>query len=384
MKMPAFFRKRKGKILLGVIVFLIALRIALPYILLHYANKTLSEMKGYYGHVNDIDVALLRGAYVLDSFYLNKVDDRTNRQAEFISSRMVDLSLEWRALFKGKLVGELIFEEPSLRFTENVVELDDVAKDTSDFRELLNDFMPVSVNRCEIRKGRIRYINNTRTPNLDMSVTNLNGAALNLRNIYSPDQDLPASIDVTGDVYEGKMTFGMKLNPLAKQPVFDLNTKVEQVNLVKLNDLFTAYGGFDVNRGNFNMYVEAATKESQFTGYVKPIIHDLDVVEWKGQDKEDNFFQKLWESAVGVVGEVLENQKEDQLATKINFRGTIDKPKSNILQAVVVVLQNAFVKALRPSIDNQINLSKLAKKDKDDKGGFLKQLFGSDKEKEEN
>jgi len=63
MNIPKFFKTGKAKILLGVIVLLIALRIALPYILLHCANKTLAEVNGYYGQVNDIDVALYLGAY---------------------------------------------------------------------------------------------------------------------------------------------------------------------------------------------------------------------------------------------------------------------------------------------------------------------------------
>ena len=49
--------KRWLKILLGVLIVLVAFRLALPYIVLRYANKTLAEMDGYYGHVEDIDIA---------------------------------------------------------------------------------------------------------------------------------------------------------------------------------------------------------------------------------------------------------------------------------------------------------------------------------------
>ncbi len=391
MAIPAFFKTKKGKIFVAIIILLVALRIALPYILLHYANKTLASMDGYYGHVNDIDVALLRGAYTLDSFYLNKVDDQSTSRTEFMSAEMVDLSLEWEALFKGELVGELVFEQPALRFTENQVELKDVANDTSDFRQLLRDFMPIEVNRCEIRDGSLRYIDGTASSKVDVAITQLNGAALNLRNAYSSKELLPASIEVTGNVYEGNMSFSMKLNPLARQPAFDLNATLERTDLTKLNDVFKAYGGFDVNKGEFNMYAEAATKDGKFKGYVKPIVHGLDVVAWKGQDKRDNFFQKIWETVVGSTAELLENQKKDQLATKINFTGTIENPKANIWQSLVTVLQNAFVHALRPSIDNQISLGKLskgkvaksrvAKVKVEKKKGFLKSLFSRDKKK---
>jgi len=59
-------KKKNLWIVLGsFILLLIAIRIALPYILLRVVNKQLSGIKGYYGHVNDIDVALYRGAYTL-------------------------------------------------------------------------------------------------------------------------------------------------------------------------------------------------------------------------------------------------------------------------------------------------------------------------------
>lgn len=381
MHIPKFLKTKKAKILLGLVALLVALRIALPYLLLHYANKTLAEMDGYYGHVKNIDVALYRGAYTLDSFYLNKVDDKTRDQTDFMSAQTVDLSLEWKALLKGKLVGELIFDHPALRFTENVVELKDVAKDTSDFRQLLKDFMPIEINRCEIHRGSLRYVDNTGSPDIDLIITNLNGEALNLRNAYSSKETLPASIDVTGDVLEGNLKFAMKLNPLAKQAAFDLNAKIERTNLVNLNDLFMAYGNFDVNKGEFNMYVEAATKDGKFAGYVKPIIQGLDVVDWKGQDRDDNFFHKIWESIVGGAAELLHNQKKDQLATKINFEGTLEHPQTNSVEIVLIVLQNAFIKALQPAIEDQINLNKLAKSIVKQKKGGLKSLFKSGKKK---
>lgn len=372
MAIPAFFKTKKGKILLVCIAILVVLRIALPFILLHFANKTLADVNGYYGHVNDIDVSLFRGAYTLDSFYLNKLDDQTDRQTEFMSARVVDLSLEWKALLKGRLVGELVFEQPALCFTENRVELKDVTKDTSDFRQLLNDFMPIEVNRCEFRDGSLRYVDKTASSTVDVAITHLNAEALNLRNAYSSEEVLPASIEAAGDVYAGSMDFSMKLNPLAKQPAFDLNTTVEHASLVQMNDVFQSYGGFDVNKGEFNMYAEAVTKDGKFTGYVKPFIQGIDVVDWKGQDKKDRFFQKIWETVVGGAAELLENQKKDQLATKINFKGTIDDPQTNIFQIVVIILQNAFVKALSPAIDNQINLSKLTKEKKERRKGLFK------------
>jgi hypothetical protein len=71
------------KITLIVIIVLIGVRLILPYVILHFANKNLASLPGYYGHIEDIDLALIRGAYRIDSIYINKLDTITKKQTKF-------------------------------------------------------------------------------------------------------------------------------------------------------------------------------------------------------------------------------------------------------------------------------------------------------------
>ena len=160
--------KKKYKIILIIIGVLIIFRLFLPTIVLHYANKSLETMPGYFGHINDIDIALLRGAYVINTFYLNKVDSVTFDQTPFLSAKKLDLSVEWRALFKGRLVGELQVHTPKLIFTKDKAELSDVQKDTTDFRVLLDKFMPLNINTFEIHNGELKYKDNSSKPVVDV------------------------------------------------------------------------------------------------------------------------------------------------------------------------------------------------------------------------
>ena len=75
--------EKKYKIIIGVTVLLITIRIILPYVVLHYANKTPAEMNGYYGHIEDIDLSLYRGAYIIQDIYLNKVDSVSKSKLRF-------------------------------------------------------------------------------------------------------------------------------------------------------------------------------------------------------------------------------------------------------------------------------------------------------------
>jgi hypothetical protein len=377
-------RSRKGrtlKILIIIAVLIVAVRLILPYAVLKYTNNALAAMPGYAGHIKDIDLALIRGAYKIDSIYLNKKDSASGEETPFFGARTIDLSVEWRSLLKGEIVGEIDLLEPTLIFTKDKVEPDEVKKDSSSFTDLLQDLMPLKVNRFTVRNGNIQYIDEYSSPKVDVSLTNTNIVATNLRNAYDSSAVLPATIIADANLYDGTLDFNMKLNPMAETPTFDLNAELKNTNLVKLNDFFEAYANVDISKGTLGLYTEIAAKDGRFNGYVKPLLHDVSVV--GKEDRDDSFFQKLWEGFVGTAGQVIENIKKEQVATKIPFQGEIEDPKANIWYTITSVLQNAFVRAIQPSIDHEINLATVDDGEPEKKG-FLEKIFGKkdDKKKE--
>ena len=125
------------------------------------------------------------------------------------------------------------------------------------------------------------------------------------------------------------------------------------------------------------MYAEAAANEGKFTGYVKPIIKDLDVLGM--EDRGDNIFRKMWEGFVGGIGQVFKNQDKDQVATKVSFQGEFDQPNTDVWSAVINILRNAFIQAIQPAIDNEINISVVAVEEKEPT--FLQKVFGKKEKK---
>jgi hypothetical protein len=399
-----FFKRRGIKILLIIVVLLIGIRLALPYIVLKQVNKTLSNLPGYFGHVQDIDLAIYRGAYQIKNIYLHKIDTLTNEESEFFDARLIDLSVHWGALLEGKIVGELSLDDPRLKFTKDKVEPKQVAEDTTTFRQLLDNFMPLRVNRFDLRNGVIQYEDFTSNPKVNIQMDNTRIVAENLTTERSAEL-MPSTVTVESNIYGGKLDIHMKLDPLAEEPTFDMNTNLTNTNLPEMNDFFKAYGKFDVNKGNFGLYAEVAGKDGKFIGYVKPLIKDLDVL--GHEDRKDNILQKVWEAVVGGAGQLLRNQKHDQVATKVPLEGSFKNTKADIWTAIWLVLKNAFIQALQPSIDQEINIASVnevelkedgTKKDGDEKDGegkdgekkekkgFLKKIFNKrdeDRKKEE-
>jgi hypothetical protein len=369
--------KKTRVILLILLIVLVAFRILLPYIVLKYVNNKLANLSEYYGNVEEIDIALLRGAYIIKDIELVKIDKNGEKKdtIPFFKSPEIDLSVEWRAIFKGKIVGELYVEHPVLNFVKGKYKDENVKNDTADFRQLVSDLMPLTINHFEISDGQIHYIDlNAKKIKIDVALKELNIVATNLSNVNDSAKLLPARLMADGGAYEGRFKMTVDFDALNKVPTFDMNAELTNINMVLLNDVLREYGNFDVKKGNFGLYTEFAAKEGEFGGYVKPVIKDLDVVQWNKE--EGDFKQILWETIVGSATEIFQNQKKDELATKVPINGKFDNPEVNIWKAISYVLRNAFVQALKPAIDSTINIHKL---EEDKKKTVLEKIFGGKK-----
>lgn len=376
-------KRRKLFRIIGLIVgLLIILRLVLPYIVLHFVNNRLEHISGYYGHVKDINISLFRGAYLVKNIYIDVVDTSSQKQTPFFASESVDVSIEWKSLFKGQIVSELVFVNTLLRFTEDAAEPNQLKNDSNDFRLMLKTFTPIKVNNVEVFGGKIQFIDNSVTPAVDIFLDNAHVMASNLSNVEDTTL-LPASITATADVYEGKMNFNMRINALSIVPTYDVNVEIKNANLVKLNTFFKAYADFDVNKGNLDLFLEIAAKDRKYIGYVKPVIRDLDVV--GPEDRKDSLLRKLWEGLIGVAGDILENPKADQVAAKIPLAGAFDDQTIGVWYAVMSTIRNGFIQAIYPVLDQQvsINLVQAVDAKKGNKGGLFNKVFGPPAAKEE-
>jgi hypothetical protein len=359
-------------VILGIIILI---RLALPYVVLHFANKRLAKLDGYTGHIRDIDIALYRGAYVIKDIYIDKVSDEQKERTPFFRSQRIDLSVQWKALFEKKIVGEVEFEYPVVEYTLNKTVGKKAEKDTTDFIELVKDFMPLKINRFAVMKGEIHYVDPFSNPRVDVPLTSVNMEGKGLTNEPVAGNLLPADITMNGMLYDGSIRLNVKLDPLTKVPTFDLNGELSRTNLVYLNPFFKAYANFDLKKGYMSMYTEFAAKQNGFKGYVKPLVSDLDIVQFNKE--EGSVLQIGWEAFVGSVAEIFQNQPKDQLGSKVPVEGRFTSPDVRVFQAILSVLKNAFIEALKPSIDYSINITNVEPPKKEKK---LRKLFGKKEE----
>ncbi|HEY4289815.1 MAG TPA: hypothetical protein VGN00_22095 [Puia sp.] len=192
-----FTKKRKiVYVILGsVLVLLFAFRIALPYILLRYVNRQLTQIKGYTGHVEDIDVALIRGAYTIKSIRLDKTDGKV--PVPFFSARTIDLSVEWGALLHGSVKAKIKVQHPILNFAKGPTEATSQTHIDKSWTQVVGNLIPFRLNRFEIFDGEIHYRDFYSNPKLDIFTKNVHILAENLSNAKHQKELLPSTAEAT-------------------------------------------------------------------------------------------------------------------------------------------------------------------------------------------
>ena len=107
--------RRRSKILitLGVIAaVMVAVRVALPSIITREVNQRLHTLEAYDGRIQDVDLALWRGAYRVKGIEI--VKRNAARPIPFLQCPRVDFSVQWRALMHGRLTSELVLFSPDI------------------------------------------------------------------------------------------------------------------------------------------------------------------------------------------------------------------------------------------------------------------------------
>ena len=104
---------KKYKYWIITLAVLIAIRIALPFIVLNVLNSRLQNLEGYTGSIEDIDLALYRGGSKIKGF---KFFSNDHPDHPLIEAQLIDWSIQWNQIWNGAIVGEAYIVKPSVRF----------------------------------------------------------------------------------------------------------------------------------------------------------------------------------------------------------------------------------------------------------------------------
>ena len=208
--------------------------------------------------------------------------------------------------------------------------------------------MVLRLRELRIRGSDLGVIDRGASPEYRVFVTGTDATITNLGNQPAEGR---SELKIRGKFMgsgDASVTGSFLANP--KGPDFDLDIRIENTDMTRMNQLLRAHGGFDVVSGTFHFYSEIKVKDGRVTGYVKPLFKDL-VAYDAAQDREKGFVQKLKERVVNVVGKVMKNVPRKEVATMVDISGPLESPEYSTLEVILRIVQNAFFKAILPGFE---------------------------------
>ncbi len=356
-----FFKTRKRTILFAILLALIIFRLFLPLIVKNYVNRVLNRIPGYHGWVDDIDIALYRGAYIINGLHLYK---NGNKQP-MLDLPKTDISIEWHSIFHGRIVSEIEMYDPKYNYYITANKLSANEKpNQQDWTKALHKLVPIKINHLKVVNGRFLYTDIVESPDINLAVNRITLITTNLSNVVDKNKALPSDLIIKGVSFgQGSLTITAKMNALKKIPDMDVNVSLERSDVTALNSLTLSTAGFDFEKGQFELFSEFVIHDHYLKGYFKPMFHNIRIPDRFGKPNS-NIIKRVWEGLITFFGFVLKNKPKDSFATKVPFEGDLSNPNIEIWPLIKNIFRNAFIKPFQNAVDNEVNFSDASAKSK--------------------
>jgi Domain of Unknown Function (DUF748) len=206
------------------------------------------------------------------------------------------------------------------------------------------------IEQLDVTRSRLAFSNAAVEPPYRLFVSDL---AMRVRNFTNQRTEGRGDIALTGKFLgTGPTTLKAQYQPAEPTPNLDLQAEILNADMKRMNEFWKAHAKFDVVAGELSLYTELQVRQGMLTGYVKPLLRNVDVYD-PAQDRKKSVVRKAYEAVVGALSDVLENQPRDEIATRVDISGRIDKPEVNPLETAGRLVQNAFFKAILPGFERR-------------------------------
>lgn len=283
---PKIMASTRWRIIIAAVVLLLLIRAMLPFIVLHVVNDRLSALPGYYGHVRDIDIHLIQGAYRIKDIRIDQTSVKTG--IPFFTADTISLSIFWRQIFKRALVGRITMERPVINFVDTGGKGKNQTGAGVPWTTVVQKLFPFRIDRLEVMNGKIYFRNyNTDSP-VNVYLNRIGGVATNLTNSEHLSGSLVAKVRASARTMgKARTELTLSINPFSKLPTFHLRARMIKLDATLLNNLMRTYAGFDIQKGTFDLVIDVAAKNGSLNGYVKPLFRNLQIFSWNKDVKKE-------------------------------------------------------------------------------------------------
>ncbi len=340
-----FYRKKKILIPLVVILFLAALRIIAPPVILKKLNTKLKDASPTLtAHVDDLDLKLIFGSAELEG--ISASIKKSGKK--FLKVDAVKASLSLKELLKGNIEADAVINKADLTYSTELIEA--IKKHAAAQPKEDKPLPDIRVARVDLKDSVLRmepFPSLTKGAGIVMS--DINARATNL----IPGEKL----DTTLFSMQGKLlkSGDVKVNGAAKieeKPLeWSVDSEILHFDLTTLNQFLRKKVPLTFTRGQLDFFAEAKSESGKVTGYLKPFVENHDVI------KTDEEFKntKHWVfEIITALGNIV-MQEEDTAATRVPFVFN-GKLKAKTGESIGNAFEHSFVQEISRGIENTIEL----------------------------
>ena len=223
-------------------------------------------------------------------------------------------------------------------------EIKQAAKQVSNSREIL-----VRVDKVSVFQSTFRFRNAVANPPYQAFLAD---AEIRLANVSNQRREGKATASLKGKFMgSGDSNINLTFWPNGKGLDLDLKVQIDGTKIAAMKDLLRAQTGLDFTGGQLSVYSEVNLRQQDIKGYIKPLFKDLTYD--RQLEPRNGFFRGLKQGLMEGVAKLLENRPRHEVATTVNFSGTLDDPRFSTWQAVGGLLQNAFLAPVLPGFEQK-------------------------------
>ena len=300
----------------------------------------------------------VKGEFDVDKIALDYFRPITERYNLSVRKGALDAagSIEYASEAETIVIKKLILDgiDADYNYQAPTAATDEIAKKVGQTaRKYSNEpTLEVKVDKFEARNSQLGFVNRAAKPPYRVFFTDV---AINIENFSNHLKDGVARGQAKGKFMgNGPTQIDFAFRPETKGPDFNIMVRIENTDMRTMNDLFRAYGNFDVAGGMFSLYSEIKVRQGKIEGYVKPLFRDMDVYDER-QDREKSVFRKLYEGLVGGIAGLLQNRPREEVATQTSISGDIESPQTSTWETMLRLIENAFFKAILPGFEREVS-----------------------------
>ncbi|MFW5687863.1 MAG: DUF748 domain-containing protein [Bacteroidota bacterium] len=346
--------KKTYIIIIVIVLIIIGFRIALPHLAKQRINRQINAIEGYHGSVDQVSLALIAGQFWVDGIRIYE-ETAVDSTIPMVDLPALWFSIEWRNLFRGRIVASIKMDSLSLNLVKSrEEEQDEVLDKRISFVEQIQKMNPISINTLNITNANIFYRNPNAQPEVKIGLTEFNLQASNLGNVIDENDSLPASYNINASFMEtGKLSSEGRLNKMKEPPDFDIDFQLEEAQVQEIEEYTHHHADLKIKKGLLYIYLELVANDGNVDGYIKPLMEGVQIE----QQDDEGVFQKIYESAVQGAINLFENPEEEQVGVRVEIEGSLEDPEVSPWETINSLLINAFVEAYNQELERIIGLS---------------------------